>query len=145
MWPKHQGITKDANTGGISTDSTSRFAGLVNFGPPFDKIAFFFKNRRKAENYVQLQILAHFHKYRHVKLPCEEEFLRVDGCINNIPDNSKWFNFYHQDDLVNGHLDIYRLDDGKNSECKEVVNIVKAHDRYWNCSEMYKSIVEECF
>jgi len=140
-------ICLDASiAGGVSEKVASRFSGFVTIGSPLDKIAFFFQERTQAPNYIQRQILAHFHGYRHIKLPGDESPFPVGDPIKHILDDSKWLNFYHRNDPVSGPLDAYRLDDDENIECcKEDVGIIGAHSHYWTCRKMYRRIAEEFF
>ena len=134
-----------SSKGGISPDLASRIAGLVTFGSPLDKIAFFFREHTPDENYVQRQILSHFHAYKAVKLPGDTGPIPLDDPVRQDLDKSVWLNFYHRKDLVSGHLDAYKIDPDKNIECKEDVGIYGAHSHYWKSDEMYRRIAGQFF
>jgi hypothetical protein len=145
--------------GGICNDLTPKIAGLVTFGSPLDKIAFFFQDRlspqqdkprkkqefKLPENFVQRQILAHFHGYKGIKLPSDYAPIPIDNPFQHQfdKDESVWLNFFHKNDFVSGSLDAYKP--VVNMECKEDVGINGAHNHYWTCKNMYLNIANKYF
>jgi hypothetical protein len=137
-------ITQDISSeGGISPDLALKIAGLVTFGSPLDKIAFFFQEHAPRENFVQRQILAHFHSYKGITLPGDNDPIAIDDPIRHDLDKSVWLNFYHLNDLISGHLDAYKLDE--NIQSRKKVGIIEAHTHYWKYNRMYRKIAEQFF
>jgi hypothetical protein len=136
-------IVQDMSTeGGIPPDLTARIAGLVTLGSPLDKIAFFFEETTPDENFVQRQILDHFHSYKSIP-PGQNESIKIDDPFRHDLDKSVWLNFYHLNDLVSGPLDAYEPD--HNITCPHKVEIAEAHSHYWQCDRMYTSIARHFF
>ncbi|MFQ5792515.1 MAG: hypothetical protein ACE5JI_18750, partial [Acidobacteriota bacterium] len=125
-------ITHDMSAeGGISPELAPKIAGLVTFGSPLDKIAFFFREHTADEEYVRRQILAHFHGFKSLPLPGDDEpspYNRrakpyrqrgegpsqeprpIENPIEPYLDKARWLNFYHLQDPISGALDAYKVD-----------------------------------
>jgi hypothetical protein len=136
-------IVQDMSAGGgIPPDLTARIAGLVTLGSPLDKIAFFFEETTPDEDFVQRQILDHFHSYKSIP-PAQNRPIKIDDPFRHDLDKSVWLNFYHLNDPVSGHLDAYKPD--HNITCPHKVEIAEAHSHYWQCDRMYTSIARYFF
>jgi len=138
-------ITHDMNAkGGISPELAPKIVGLVTFGSPLDKIAFFFQEHTADEEYVRRQILAHFHGFKSLPLPGDQKPISIENPIQPYLDGARWLNFYHLQDPISGPLDAYRVD--RNICCeKEVQRPDEAHSCYWTCDQMYRDIAAEFF
>lgn len=160
-------VILQANTGKIKKDEANIIKGLVTFGSPLDKIAFFFREYVPYEKTVQRKILADRHVFRATSLL---------EAVNNIKDpinfyklpEVRWLNFYHIQDLISGKLDLYDLGEvpprnlkSQNNEPLKDGNIrivadmsmSAAHNCYWGThkgkgkgsNQMYEDIVREFF
>lgn len=122
---------------------------LFTFGSPLDKIAFFFRERASKSEYIRRQILSHLRSFkaRNLDLKKYPENEIVTNEIKSYVDHVEWFNYYHKDDPVSGHLDYYN--DVKNVECtfqNEKSNTWGiAHLGYWQHAPMYEKIIEKVF
>jgi hypothetical protein len=140
-------IMLDANTkGDPSTHASRKIAGLVTFGSPLDKIAFYFGERTGEECVVQRQILDHFHNFKKVKLAVPSEAkpsIVVKDPVKDHFERMKWLNFYHTKDFLGGALDVYNA---RNIRCtKPAANGSQAHASYWSWDEMYLEIGKTFF
>lgn len=130
--PNHDGVRQHA----------ARLAGLVSFGSPLDKIAFFFEERTADEKCVQRQILNQLHGYRKVVSAKPEP--SIHSPVQPVLDGLRWLNFYHVKDSIGGALDAYRVD--LNMRCDiGVGGFSEAHACYWTWDGMYAEIAREFF
>jgi hypothetical protein len=135
-------VVLDMNAaGGLSPELSSRIGGLVTFGSPLDKIYFFFQEPTDKKQFVQRQVLSHFHGYK--RLPPKSEDPTITNPIEPFLNKSIWLNFYHPNDLVSGNLDAYEVDE--NVLCKYEADFFKAHGGYWTYNQMYSDIAERYF
>jgi hypothetical protein len=120
-----------------------KIEGLITFGSPLDKIAFFFREHTQKEQYIRRQILAHFHCFKSRKLSLEGNEVEIDNPIERLLDDIKWINFWDEKDPVSGHLDFYIVDDNIPLAMKEKYGV--AHNAYWDNEKndgMYAKICE---
>jgi hypothetical protein len=138
-------IVVDANApGGIRPEHAQKIAGLVTFGSPLDKVAFYFREQAHDEEQVRGQILAHIHGFKSRPIPRPESAAIMDTPIQRRLDDAQWLNFYHLQDPVSGHLDAYDVD--RNIPCDvEVAGRAEAHAAYWAHNPMYEAIGEAFF
>ncbi len=136
-------ITLDVNAeGGISSDQAQKITGLVTFGSPLDKVAFFFQQHAPAEAHVRRQILSHLHAFKSLKPSGGQEPLPIDDPVTHHLDHTRWLNFYHLKDAVSGKLDAYEVD--RDVRCDvEAKGQSEAHESYWTFDRMYEIIGEE--
>jgi hypothetical protein len=118
-----------------------KIAGLITFGSPLDKIAFFFREARKKEQYIRSAILEHLTSFR-----VRSQEISSTGYLTNNPIQSqleklRWINYYHQNDPISGHLDYYQ----------NLENVLmqydacwgdQAHQGYWTNSTFYEDIAQ---
>jgi hypothetical protein len=130
--------------GGIDPDKAQKLAGLVTFGSPLDKVAFFFREHTRDEESVRRQILAHSHGFRSRPFLIQEYPFKIRSPIQRWLDKATWLNFYHFKDPVSGHLDAYEVD--RNILCEADVNDAgEAHSIYWTHTPMYEEIATAFF
>jgi pimeloyl-ACP methyl ester carboxylesterase len=130
-------IIVDLNAGnGVQRKHARKLVGLVTFGSPLDKAAFFFRDRLKADAYMHQQILAQQNAFRRRPFP-DEQFPVVIGNPSDLRlEGARWLNFYHLKDPIGGHLDAYDVDN--NILCDApVTGAVDAHSSYWFHAPMY--------
>ena len=126
------------------SEQAQKITGLVTFGSPLDKIAFFFDERTRDESYVQRQTLAQLHGFRRVGPSTDQEPIIIESPIKKNLENLKWLNFYHLKDPVSGSLDAYEVH--QNILCTaRVKDLSKAHSCYWTWSQMYRDIAHHFF
>src|SRR6266540_473373 len=120
----HQGELRGCDSAGYFTDGTTRLkinsvehvsemlCGLVTFGSPLDKMAFFFREQTAREQYLRSQLVEHFHGFK--QRPWSEQ--QTDGAkrlvaapelFSRLFDDIRWRNYYDRGDLVSGSLDYY--------------------------------------
>jgi pimeloyl-ACP methyl ester carboxylesterase len=133
-------IIEDMNTGnGIRPQHAHKLVGLVTFGSPLDKVAFFFRDHTRADEFVRRQILAHQHGFRRRPFPGEENLISIDSPMKHRLNGTRWLNFYHLEDPVSGHLDAY--DVNENILCDAPVKgAMEAHRVYWTYDAMFQTI-----
>lgn len=137
-----------------------KLQGLITFGSPLDKVAFFFQeqlgrvlNRRPAPKegealetpYVRSQLLGHLHsfKVRRSEQPLGYSMLNPVQEILADPLKPKafhWVNFYDCKDPISGHLHYYR--DLENIRLELSQPWGYAHNGYWQHAPFYQSIAE---
>ncbi len=117
----------------------NKINGLVTFGSPLDKTAFFFREHTPDEQYVRRQILDHFHSFKGRDLNLKREEVKVEDPIMPLLDNQiHWINFWDGKDPVSGHLDFYVVD--KNIQVNMGAKYGVAHIAYWEYEKMYEAI-----
>lgn len=139
-----------------------KIAGLITFGSPLDKIAFFFRERIEEGKKVQRQVLSNLHGFKTLSLPEDRTGIDIGNPMTFKLDNTRWLNFYHPEDLVSGKLDYYDLKDQNfqhvdngdgNIKIKKHFSKLRAHSCYWGehqgekkgTNEMYETIIKEFF
>jgi hypothetical protein len=123
-----------------------KIKGLVTFGSPLDKVAFFFNEHPGSKEFVREQLLKQRHGFKK-EYKKEQRYPTVKpfaSCLNNI----KWLNFWHKADMVSGKLDCYDFDEkiNRNIRCSYRVKSRKeAHTHYWKYPLMYEEITKTFF
>lgn len=120
-------------------------AGLITFGSPLDKIAFFFRERTKDKEGVRRQILAHLHSFKAKQWDDQRASFPVSNPITPALDGMPWVNYYCDKDPVSGHLDWYAIDERDNVKLTLPEPWGAAHIGYWNATAMYADIVTRFF
>ena len=141
----------------------NRLVGLVTFGSPLDKIAFFFRRRTPEQQYVRRQIQAFRYGFR-------ARYFEADRTLRELPPERRlhagaplpeplermpWLNFWNPDDPVSGYLDYYAVEPhGANINVKAPdaegralgkANPLAAHGAYFGYVSMYERIIREFF
>ncbi|MHA2065778.1 MAG: hypothetical protein ACXABY_15495 [Candidatus Thorarchaeota archaeon] len=146
----------------ISRREADKIAGLITFGSPLDKIAFFFRERVEEHKKVQRQVLSNLHGFKTLSLPEDKAGINIGNPMTFKMENTRWLNFYHPEDLISGKLDYYDLKDQSfehlnsrdgNIELKEHFSKLRAHSCYWGAhlgekkgtNEMYEAVIKEFF
>jgi hypothetical protein len=146
----------------ILRQQAEKIAGLITFGSPLDKIAFFFRERVEEDKKVQRQVLSNLHGFKTLSLPEDRTGINIGNPMVFNLDNIRWLNFYHPEDLISGKLDYYDLKDQPfehldsrdgNIEIKKHFSKLRAHSCYWGehqgekkgTNEMYNIIIKEFF
>lgn len=147
-------IIQQTNTGKIKEDDATKIKGLVTFGSPLDKIAFFFREHVARDKEVQRKILANRYVFRTHSLLKDKGNIPIKDPINfyQLPE-VRWLNFYHKKDLISGKLDLYDLGEDGNIRIKAKIDRIAAHSCYWGehqgknkgTNQMYEDIIKEFF
>jgi len=138
-------IAHDMNVpGGIQVDAASQIKGLVTLGSPLDKVAFFFTEHMPRKNWIQRAILAHFHNFKRRELTIDKPFKDI-GDPFQTKLGARWLNFYHEKDLISGHLDAYYVADEDNVLCKETIPGTSVHSCYWQLRREFHDKIIQCF
>ncbi len=114
-------IILQANTGKkmISPNAAKKIVGLITFGSPLDKIAFFFRQFVPSDNRVRLKILADRHTFRTCSLLQVDNDIKPPSDFYQLPD-VRWLNFWHPSDLLSGKLDLYDLQEAFDDNGKKI-------------------------
>ena len=140
-------ITHAANIDREKWRSVGKIEGLITFGSPLDKIAFFFREHTPKGQYIRRQILAHFHCFKNRDLNLQKDEIEVDNPIAPLLDDVKWINFWDKKDPVSGHLDFYIVDENielhmKDEKSGKDVKFGLAHTKCWEWKEMYTKMCD---
>lgn len=119
-----------------------KLKGLITFGSPLDKIAFFFREHSGKDQFVRRQIIEHLHSFKARPLSMDTNGLEISNNIIPKLDRIKWINFYNDDDPVSGHLDYYNIPDKDNIKLKLPGPWGKAHIQYWQDPTFYSEMAE---
>jgi hypothetical protein len=147
-------VMQETNAGRIRRENASRIIGLVTFGCPLDKIAFFFQELTPDNKEIQSQILAHLHGFKTRVLTGPDIEPEVGDPMEFGLEKVVWLNFHHPPDLVSGRLDVYdlghpsprHLKDGKGRKLRDGNILIKeefhglsvAHSCYWGADRPEK-------
>jgi hypothetical protein len=146
-----KGYTKDGIfKGDNKTNIAEVLSGLVTFGSPLDKIAFFLRENVEAEKeYLRFQILCNYHSFKQRDwainfIPEDVDVpppFRLAPAFNRIFDNLQWRNYYDNKDYVSGALDYYYEVNNINCRFKTINPFAFTHSWYWDRKEMYADII----
>ena len=136
-------INLGMNTGKISRSLSKKIIGLVTFGSPLDKIAFFFSEQTKDNESLRRQIIAQYHGFRKLPYILKEKEKKLDQTIELLLNKVQWINFYDVKDKVSGNLDFYEVDENVDLEMESTV--AEAHMNYWNNKKLFKKIIQQYF
>lgn len=128
-----------ANLGTVN--GIEKIKGLITFGSPLDKIAFYFRVHTKPEQTVRRQILSHLHSFKAKDLDLTKEPFSIADPLTPTLDNIPWVNYFCEKDPVSGHLDFYNIDEKDNVELQLPEKWGMAHIGYWKCGAFYKDVV----
>jgi len=134
-------INKQMNVDPVLRGKATKIKGLVTFGSPLDKIAFFFDEKiNKEKQPVRYAIASQLHGFKRVNVDTQTLESGVDECFSHV----KWLNFWSKRDFVSGHLDVYRdLSNIEMDFSKLTTDPIKTHSIYWESEDMYKQIIAE--
>lgn len=140
-------------SGGVKGGHISSYiSGLVTFGSPLDKIAFFFRERSNGGAYIRREMLRNFHTFKqrdwYEGLGTDE--FEVKGVLSRHLDKVQWRNYFDPHDPVSGSLDYYGKLDNINcrirtGKSRNIVSILRnfSHSEYWNLRKMYGDVISK--
>jgi hypothetical protein len=147
-------LNKEMNVDPRLQALSGKVKGLVTFGSPLDKIAFFFDEQISKEKHkVRYAIASQLHGFRRVNVDTES----LQSGVRQYFEHLRWLNFYTISDPVCGSLDVYKaenipLDFSKDEQLRKELRglrwisssfSIKSHSLYWKSEEMYRRIIEE--
>lgn len=138
-------INLEINTGTVPADRAGRIVGLVTFGSPLDKIAFFFREHTPDDQCIRRQILSHLHGFKSRDLNLQTDARSVENPIVCHLEHVRWLNFWDRQDPISGHLDFYQIPDDDNIQLDMQQPWGFAHLGYWAYRPMYDRIAREFF
>lgn len=124
-----------------------KLQGLITFGSPLDKIAFFFREAAQENQYIRQRILEHLKSFRvkpQVQPETKTKSVPQNKYFNRSPvvcglNQVRWVNYYHLKDPISGNLDYY--DQLDNVELKyEASWGEQGHLGYWTDVKFYEHI-----
>jgi hypothetical protein len=118
-----------------------KIRGLITFGSPLDKIAFFFREQVSKQEYLRGQIIDHIHSFKAKNWYAENSADILKSEIKQFLDDIHWINFWDPKDPISGELDFYKVDQNLALDMKGKWGT--SHTVYWNFSKMYQKIIEQ--
>ena len=131
-----------ANLPGGAKLPIEKLNGLITFGSPLDKIAFFFREHTKEDQWIRRQIIEHLHSFKAKPFNFDEVPYKLTNTISRKLDNILWVNYYNENDPISGHLDFYQIPDEDNIKIELPGPWGTAHVQYWDCPGFYKDIAK---
>ncbi len=117
-----------------------KLAGLVTFGSPLDKVAFFFREQAGKEQYVRRQIIDHLHSFKAKPLQVgRNRYLLANPVVPKL-DRLPWVNYYNDNDPISGRLDFYRIAPEDNVHLNLLEGWGIAHGGYWSHVPFYRDL-----
>lgn|SRR5574341_137352 len=122
-------------------EDIKKIQGLITFGSPLDKIAFFFREHAGKGQCVRRQVIEQLHSFKAKQLDFSENNFKVDSTIMPHLDGIKWINYYSKKDPISGHLDFYKISDDENIELCISGLWGTAHVKYWEYKPFYYHLI----
>jgi hypothetical protein len=142
-------LNKEMNLDESFRQLAYKVKGLVTFGSPLDKIAFFFDEHIDREKQsVRSAIVSQLHGFKRLNV----DTAALQNSIVQYFDNVRWLNFWAKTDPVSGHLDVYRDVNNIEMDFSDKVKgftfwgskiYLLSHSLYWDSQEMYRRIIDE--
>jgi len=119
-----------------------KLAGLVTFGSPLDKIAFFLRENVANKEYIRAQLLNNFHSFKQRDWSpggSGEWPHKIEPVFQRLLEDLPWINFYDKRDYVSGSLDYYQH--LENVDMKFDSKLFSfTHSWYWKSPTMFAEI-----
>lgn len=119
-----------ANAAGGEKLNLHKLRGLVTFGSPLDKIAFFFREHARKQQEFRRQIVEHLHSFRAKPLDIANYTILVNNPIRSHLAHVCWVNYFNTLDPVSGQLDYYHVDENREVTLPGPWGV--AHVQYWD-------------
>ncbi len=119
-----------------------KLKGLITFGSPLDKIAFFFRGHTKKDQWIRRRIIDHLHSFKARPFDFDRVPYKLTNTISHKLDDILWVNYYNENDPISGHLDFYQIPDKDNIKIELPGPWGIAHVQYWDCPGFYKDIAK---
>jgi hypothetical protein len=119
----------------------NKIKGLITFGSPLDKIAFFFREVAQKGQYIRQRILEHLNSFRVKPKFAQQSNYTFPNPVLCQLEQVRWVNYYHLKDPISGHLDYYENLD--NVEMKYQASWgTQGHQGYWFDANFYEDIAD---
>ncbi|MCK4537599.1 MAG: hypothetical protein KAV42_02250 [Candidatus Krumholzibacteria bacterium] len=134
---------------GTTTLSNIRetLCGLVTFGSPLDKIAFFLRQQAPNDQYLRCQILENYHSFKQGPWNAKNDPKvkhKLPSPFTKIFNEIRWYNIYDLKDPVSGYLHFYDKVENKHMEYESNIKISKVrHEEYWKHPYMFEKIIDD--
>lgn len=115
-----------------------KLQGLVTFGSPLDKIAFFFRQHAGKDQCLRGKILSQLHSFRSKPLDLKAAACELDDPVKPVLKDLPWVNYWDRQDPVSGRLNLYEIAPEDNVELKLGKPWGVAHVGYWEHVGMYE-------
>jgi hypothetical protein len=125
---------------------TEQLHGLVTFGSPLDKIAFFLRMNVPPEQYLRDQMVNNYHGFKQQNWSVGRPVppIKIQPAFVRLLDEMKWRNYHDAHDYVSGGLDYYKK--VTNVNCRFPAKWYSfTHSNYWQCADFHQDIVREFF
>jgi hypothetical protein len=137
-------LNKECHVNEPLRQKCSKIKGLVTFGSPLDKIAFFFDEQIPKEQTIRSAIVSQLYGFKRAHVDSNA----VESGLNQYFDNLKWLNFWTGTDPVSGHLDVYKDVNNIPMDFSKVIRNgihkgLDSHCAYWKSKDMYARIIKE--
>jgi hypothetical protein len=120
---------------------TDILGGLVTFGSPLDKMAFFLRDHVEADQYLRRQILDGLHGFKQRDWsPQDDVPFKLQPRYPRLLDDVPWLNYFDGRDYVSGSLDYYEK--VTNVDCRFGSGLF-THSRYWRSQTLYREVMKE--
>ena len=154
-----KGKLEDIQGNPTARDVSELLSGLVTFGSPLDKIAFYLREHVERHNILMLQIINDYHSFRQrdwYNIDELQQEIRVEKTIDRFFETILWRNYFDRRDYVSGSLDFY--DKVINIDCDFANKSIQkktggktkqmksrffsfTHSWYWSDPVMFKDII----
>lgn len=123
----------------------TKIQGLVSFGSPLDKIAFFLREKVANSQYVRQRIIEQLTSFR-MQPSIVPGKTKLESFFRNNPvcyqlQHLRWFNYYHRKDPISGNLDCYENVINQRLDFDATWG-AKAHGGYWKDTTFFDSIAK---
>lgn len=133
-------LNLDVNVDASLRGKLGKLYGLVTFGSPLDKIAFFFRERGTDAQYVRRGFINGLHAFRAKPLDVSQDPPPIPSTVQRFLEPLPWMNFYDRKDPVSGNLDFYVDVDNRALEMGAKWGI--AHLAYWSHPAFYRDTLD---
>ena len=141
-----EGSIARVGAGGKRLENVSdQLCGLVTFGSPLDKIAFFLRQQVTGKQYLRLQIVQNYHSFKQkewIGLLASDVKYRLESPYKRIFDDIRWYNYHDAGDPISGRLDYYKKVRNIRCSYKKKWRGV-THGNYWTDKKMFREIITD--
>jgi hypothetical protein len=113
-----------------------RLRGLLSFGSPLDKVAYFFHQSVKPERRVRAQILSSHSSFRRRRSGRPYGPFRFTTYRPAVPERFHWVNVWSPFDPLGHHLDYYLVEDQPKTRFRPWAG----HTQFWKNPAFYREV-----
>ncbi|HMA76252.1 MAG TPA: hypothetical protein VKO43_02975 [Candidatus Krumholzibacteriaceae bacterium] len=125
------------------TNISEKLCGLVTFGSPLDKIAFFLRQQTEDDQYLRRQMIKNRDSFKQKEsVDISNVHHRLATPYKRIFEDIRWYNYHDAADPISGRLDYYS--GVKNiRRSYEKGSKLSTHGAYWTDREMFEEIITD--